>query len=378
MLLTSVLQRKVIPMVTATAAVSRGINSPFSFEEITLDSPNPDEILVKISSTGLCHTDLAVLGGDLPSPLPLVLGHEGAGTIVEIGSSVRGFAVGDNVAVSFASCGHCSNCLQGKEAYCDNFFALNFGGAREDGTTTMTDAAGAVVHGSFFGQSSFATYALVEARNAVKVPNSIDVNLTGPLGCGVQTGAGTVINTLKVPAGSSIIVSGTGAVGLSAIMAAKAVGATTIIAVDIIQSRLDTALTLGATHAVNGMDTDVVEQLLAITGGVGAEFAVDTTANGHVMENDIAAVRFGGNIALIGVPKPGATIPIAPLSGKNFYGVVEGDAVPQIFIPQLIAMYEAGMFPFDRLITTYPFAEIDRAIADTKSGAAIKAVLVMP
>jgi aryl-alcohol dehydrogenase len=365
---------------TAHAAVLRGVNSPFTFEDVELDDIRSTELLVKIVATGLCHTDLAVQHGDLPGAFPFVLGHEGAGIVEQVGSGVTDFAEGDRVAISFASCGHCANCLAGKEAYCLQFLPLNIAGAREDGSTTMTNADGETVHGSFFGQSSFATHAIVTARNAVKIPDGVPLEIVGPLGCGIQTGAGTVLNSINVPAGSSVIVSGTGAVGLSSIMAAKVAGATTIIAVDVLPERLEVAAKLGATHTVNGKTEDVVARVMEITDGLGAGYAVDTTAVPAVISNLVMATRFGATIALIGVPKAGAELPLGLVSGagKTLVGAVEGDSVPQIFIPQLIDLYKAGTFPFDELITTYPFDQIEKAIADTASGAAVKAVLTMP
>lgn len=364
-----------------TAAVTNGQDEPFSFEQLELEDPRADEILVRITSTGLCHTDLAVISGDIPSPYPIVLGHEGAGVVERVGGAVRDFAVGDRVALSFASCGHCANCLDGREAYCDSFMLLNFGGVREDGSVTLsrTAEAGAEepVHGAFFGQSSFASYALVAARNAVKVPEGIDPDLVGPLGCGVQTGAGAVLNSLRVGSGDSIVIAGTGAVGLSALMAAAATGATTIIAVDIIDSRLEEAARLGATHTVNSKERDVVEAVHEITGGRGTDFAIDTTGVGPVIAQIVQATSFGGTVGLLAVTKPGTAIEIPLLSGKRIVNLIEGDAVPQNFIPKLIALYRAGRFPFDSLITKYPFADIDRAIDDTKTGRAVKAVLTM-
>jgi aryl-alcohol dehydrogenase len=364
---------------TARAAVVRGVDSPFTFEEIVLSDIRPTELLVKIEATGLCHTDLAVVHGHIPAAFPFVLGHEGAGVVEQVGENVTEFAVGDRVGVSFASCGHCANCLSGREAYCTNFMVLNFSGAREDGSPTMATADGGEMKGSFFGQSSFATHAIVSERNAVKVPDEIPLSIVGPLGCGIQTGAGTVLNSLKVTAGSSVVVSGTGAVGLSAIMAAKVAGATTIIAVDVIDERLAFAERLGATHLINGKTDDVVARILEITGGVGAAYGVDTTAVPQVVENIITATSFGASVALVGVPKPGVTMPLGLISGsgKTLVGAIEGDAVPQVFIPQLVALYQAGLFPFDELITTYPFDQIEQAIADTQSGAAVKAVLTM-
>jgi aryl-alcohol dehydrogenase len=364
----------------AHAAVLRGLEEPFSFEDIVLDDIQPTELLVKIVATGLCHTDLSIVHGHIPTAFPRVLGHEGSGIVEQVGAGVTSFAVGDHVALSFASCGHCVNCLAGRESYCINFMLLNVAGVREDGTGTMTAADGAEMHGSFFGQSSFASYAIVAARNAVKIPDDIPLEIVGPLGCGIQTGAGTVLNTLGVTAGSSIVVSGTGAVGLSAIMAAKAAGATTIIAIDILDERLAFATKLGATHTVNGRTDDVVATILEITGGLGAAYAVDTTAVPEVIGNVVAATRFGATIALVGVGKPDAVIPLGLVSGagKTLVGAIEGDSVPQVFIPELIAMFRAGIFPFDELITTYPFTDVEKAIADTQSGAAVKAVLTMP
>lgn len=365
---------------SARAAVLRGVDSDFTFEDVVLDDIRADELLVKIVATGLCHTDLAVQHGDIPGAFPFVLGHEGSGVVEQVGAAVTDFAVGDHVGLSFASCGHCANCLVGREAYCLSFMALNVAGVREDGSTTMTGADDEVVHGSFFGQSSFASHAIVAARNAVKVPEGVPVELVGPLGCGIQTGAGTVLNSLGVSAGSSIVVSGTGAVGLSAIMGAKVAGATTIIAVDVLPERLEFATRLGATHTVNGRSEDVVARILEITGGLGAAYGVDTTAVPAVIGNLVEGTRFGATIALLGVPKAGAALPLGSVSGagKTLLGAIEGDSVPQVFIPELIDLYRAGRFPFDELITTYPFAEIEQAIADTASGKAVKAVLTMP
>ena len=365
--------------ITARAAVLDGVDAPFRFADVVLDDIRPDEVLVKITATGLCHTDLAVQHGHIPGAFPFVLGHEGAGVVEQVGSSVTGFAVGDHVAASFASCGHCTNCLTGAEAYCLNFFPLNIFGIREDGSVTLAAPDGSPIHGSFFGQSSFATHAIVSARNLVKIPEGVPLDIVGPLGCGIQTGAGTVLNSLDVPAGSSIVVAGTGAVGLSAIMAAKVAQATTIIAVDVLPERLEQAIELGATHAINGKTEDVVARIREITGGAGASYAVDTTAVPAVVENLVNATTFGAKIALVGVPKPGAKIDLGLVSGagKTLVGAIEGDSVPQVFIPQLLALHAAGQFPFERLITRYPFDQIEQAIADTQSGVAVKAVLTM-
>lgn len=364
---------------TIRAAVIPGVAQPFEFRDLQLDAIRPDEVLVKITATGLCHTDLAVQHGDIPSAFPVVLGHEGSGVVEQVGDAVSDFAVGDAVALSFAACARCRNCLAGREAYCVNFMALNFGGARENGEPTISDADGGTVAGSFFGQSSFATHAIAAAKNVVKLPEGAPVELAGPLGCGVQTGAGTVLNSLAVPAGGSIVVAGTGAVGLSGIMGAKVAGATTIIAVDIIEERLEFAKRLGATHTINSKHEDPVARIQEITGG-GADYALDTTGVAPVIEALLQGTAFGARIALVGVPKPGTTIPLGLVSasGKTIVGAIEGDAIPQNFIPQMLALHAKGEFPFDELITTYPFEQIERAIADSASGKTVKAVLVMP
>jgi aryl-alcohol dehydrogenase len=361
------------------AAVLRGVDEPFTFEDLTLDDIRPDEVLVKITAVGLCHTDLAVQHGDIPAGLPLVVGHEGAGVIEQVGSGVTGFAVGDAVALSFAACGSCRNCLAGREAYCVNFLMLNVAGIREDGTKTLTAADGGPVSGSFFGQSSFATHAIAAAKNVVKLPAATPLEIAGPLGCGIQTGAGTVMQSLGVPAGGTIAITGTGAVGLAAVMGAVVAGATTIIAVDILDSRLEFAAKLGATHTINSADEDPVARIREISGG-GVDYALDTTAIPQVVTSLFRSATFGAKIALVGVPRPGSVIDLGLISGSGVtvLAAIEGDAVPQTFIPQLVRLYQAGRFPFDELITTYPFDQLEQAIADTESGKTVKAVLVMP
>jgi aryl-alcohol dehydrogenase len=365
---------------TAHAAVLRGNDQPFTFEDILLDDIQPTEILVKIVATGLCHTDLAIVHGHIPLGLPIVLGHEGSGIVEQVGTAVTGLTVGDHVAVSFAACGHCSACLAGRETSCEKFVMLNMGGVREDGTGTMTAADGGKLTGSFFGQSSFSSHVVVAARNAVKLPDDFPLEIAGPLGCGIQTGAGTVLNSLNIGAGSSIVIAGVGPVGLSAVMAAKVAGATTIIAVDLLDERLAFATKFGATHIINGTTDDVAATILGLTDGLGADYGVDTTAEPSAIADVLGATRIGASIAVIGVPKPGAVLPLGLFSagGKTLIGALEGDAVPRTFLPRLIALHADGQFPFDQMITTYPFDQIEQAIADTQSGATVKAVLTMP
>jgi aryl-alcohol dehydrogenase len=364
---------------TVTAAVLREIDAPFQFEELALDELRAHEVLVKVTAVGLCHTDLAVQHGHLPQAMPLVAGHEGSGVVTEVGAAVTDVAVGDRVVLSFSVCGRCENCLSGRRAYCLNFAALNFSGARGDGSFTLRDASGQPVHSRFMGQSSFATYAIVTASDVVKIPDDAPLEIAGPLGCGIQTGAGTVLNSLAVSAGAAVVVAGAGSVGLAAVMGAKVAGATMIIAIDVMPERLELARSLGATHLINGKTEDTCARIREISGG-GVPYAIDTTGAAPVIASLLEATTLGARIALLGVTEPGATLDLALLSaaGKTVIGVYQGDAVPQRFIPQMLALHAAGQFPFDRLITQYRFDQLEEAIADTRSGATVKAVLSMP
>jgi aryl-alcohol dehydrogenase len=249
------------------AAVVREKGGPFSIETLSLESPRRDEVLVKVVATGLCHTDMVARDKVYPVPHPIVLGHEGAGIVESVGADVVKVAPGDSVVLTYLTCGRCKPCRLGRTAHCEKTFPLCFGGARLDGSTATFDGQGEKVHDHFFGQSSFATYALANERNVVKVSSDVPLERLGPLGCGIQTGAGAVMNALNVRPGTSFASFSVGAVGCSAIMAARAVGATTIIAIDIVPSRLEMAKELGATHAINSKQTNPVEAIRDITGG---------------------------------------------------------------------------------------------------------------
>jgi len=301
-------------------------------------------------------------------PLPAVLGHEGVGVVERVGNAVTAVAPGDRVVMSYQACGHCKPCLSGNPAYCAHSFPLNFGGSRPDGTNALrstTENEGGEIHGHFFGQSSFATHSLATERNIVKVGDDVPLELLAPLGCGLQTGAGAVLNSLKIPAGSSVVVIGTGTVGLAAVMAAKVAGASPIIAVDIVPERLALARELGATHTVDSKEEDTAARIAEITGS-GADYVLEITARPEMLTLAVDALAPLGTAALIGGAAAGAHAPVnmnALLGGRTVRGVAQGDSVPQLFIPQLIELYKAGRFPFDRLITFHGFDEIDHAVA---------------
>src|SRR5438309_488089 len=241
-------------MVDVVAAVVKAKGEPFKIEQVQLDEPRADEVLVKVVGTGVCHTDLICRDQWYPVPLPAVLGHEGSGVVEAVGSAVTKVQPGDHVVLSFVSCGECVACKEGAPAYCGGLYDLNFSGLRPDKTTALS-SGGSPVHGHFFGQSSFATYALAYERNVVKVDRTAPLELLGPLGCGIQTGAGAVLNSLHPDAGSSIVVFGVGSVGLAAVMAAHVAGCTTIVAVDLKPSRLEAAKRVGATHVIDPSST---------------------------------------------------------------------------------------------------------------------------
>ncbi|WP_037140331.1 NAD(P)-dependent alcohol dehydrogenase [Rhodococcoides fascians] len=362
-----------------TAAVVREPETPFQIEELDLDAPRPGEVRVRVHSVGICHTDIGVQRQWLPVPLPLVLGHEGSGEIDAVGDGVTRFAVGDKVVVTFDACGICITCRQGLPAYCIEFTMRNVSGGRLDGTNAISTISGDRVNGNFFAQSTFASYAVANERNIVKVPEDVDLSLLGPLGCGIQTGAGTVMNKLRPQAGSSLVVFGVGAVGLSAVMAARVVGCESVIAVDLVDERLDVAREVGATHTLRGDADALVDTIREIT-GTGADFAVDTTASTAVVRTAVSALAPAGTCAVLGFGKAGTEVRVDMLellmAGKTIVGVTEGNSRPHEFIPRLIELYRQGRFPIDRLVKKYSFQEINQAVEDLETGVAIKPVLV--
>ena len=363
------------------AAVIRKKGSPFLFEELDMEiQPRPDEVLVRIVATGICQTDVHIRNQEYPVPLPLVLGHEGAGIVEQVGDGVTTVQPGDHVTISYQACGSCPSCRSGHYPYCYHGFEVNFGGARLDGTNALSkysESGKETIHGHFFGQSSFATYALATEQNVVKVPNDVPLELLGPLGCGLQTGAGAVLNSLKVPSGSSIVILGVGSVGLAAIMAARIAGANPIIAVDVVPERLQLAEELGATHTINGKEENTAKRIKEIT-GFGAEYVLEITGRPQMLHMAVNVLAPLGTAAQIGGSPAGTEAPIdmtALLGGRTVKGIAQGDSIPQIFIPKLIDFYKAGKFPFDRLVRYYEFEEINQAMEDMLSGKVIKPIL---
>lgn len=362
--------------ITTTAAVVEEAGAPFVLQDVELDEPRPDEVLVRMVATGLCHTDLSAQAGALPFPLPGVLGHEGAGIVEKTGADVRAVAPGDHVLLSFSSCGDCPQCGAGRPAYCSSFHALNlFGGARRDGSPTMF-RDGEPVHGHFFGQSSLARHALVDERSLVRVPEGAPLGTLAPLGCGIQTGAGAVLNALRPGAGAKLAVFGTGAVGCAAIMAAALSGSSRIVAVDLVPARLELARELGATDTVDAGAGDVVAALRELCGGL--DYIVEATGSTTALSQAILSLAPRGTCAILSTYPHGATIPLDVnfmIDGRRVVGVSEGESDPRRFVPALAALYEQGRLPIDRLIRHYPFEKIEQAAADARAGVTIKPVL---
>jgi aryl-alcohol dehydrogenase len=367
------------PAMQITAAVARAQGAQLSLEIIDIEEPRDNEILVKVVATGVCHTDIVVRDGMMPTPLPVVLGHEGAGVVEKVGRAVSKVKAGDRVVMTFNSCGHCPTCKDHHASYCHEFFPRNFFAARTDGSSALS-IGDERINGNFFGQSSFATHAICHEVNVVKVPETAPLELLGPLACGIQTGAGAVMNALKVSAGKSFAVFGSGSVGLSAIMAANVVGATTIIAVDMNDERLAVARELGATHVINPGKVDATTEILAIT-GYGLHFALDTTGISSVIRGAVMALAPMGTCGILGASAMGSEIHLDEVhfmsGGRRLMGIVEGESNPDTFIPVLVELYAQGRFPFDRLVTFYDFADINQAINDSESGRTVKAIVRM-
>lgn len=358
-------------MIQARAAVLRAADAPFQLEDVVLDGPGNGEVVVRIAGVGLCHSDL-MPRTPFAKP-PVICGHEGAGVVEQLGPGVDSLAVGDHVVLSFDSCGSCVNCVAARPAYCDTFWPRNLTGYRVDRTTNARDADGVPLGGRWFGQSSFATHAVVAARNAVRVDPGLPIELLGPLSCGVLTGAGAVLNALDVRAGEGIVVFGAGAVGLSAVMAARAAGATKIVAVDVNPKRLELATELGATDTVDST-TDLRAQLKRHSG---VPYSLDTTGVPDVLSAALGVLRGGGVLGVLGTPRGDWTLTPRDLStGRSIRGILMGDATPRQFIPVLIDLWQQGLLPFDRLITTFPLERINDAERAMLDGDVVKPVLL--
>jgi aryl-alcohol dehydrogenase len=351
------------------AALRSVIGGSFDISTLELREPGPDELLIRIAACGVCHTDISMMS----SAGLMVLGHEGSGVVEAVGRDVREFATGDHVVLSYPSCGVCDACMTSQPYNCVRFSDL-FMGDRLAGTRPLRFNGRVVT--SFFGQGSFATHTVVHKRSAVKVDNSLDIKRLGPLGCGVQTGAGAVLNYLKPRPGRAIAVLGTGSTGLSAILAARSAGCAPIIAVDRLDSRLKLAKEFGATNCLNSEKSrDLQKEIIQLSGGI--RYALDTTGSMRLMTAALACLLPGGRgcgVAAAGIPHLDSE---AIALRKGWEEIIQGNAVPRVFIPSLIELYKKGRFPFDKMLTFFKFDDINEAFRQAEAAAIVKPVLTM-
>lgn len=362
------------------AAVLNGVNEQFKISDVELDEPKNNEVLVKLVASGVCHTDATVINGTVPLPFPAILGHEGSGIVAEVGPNVQNFKKGDHVVIGFAACGECKYCKAGMPGACVRFAELNMGsGAMKDHTHRLHTENGQDIS-NFFGQSSLATYAVTDTNNLAKVPDDVDLRYLGPLGCGFMTGSGSVLNALNPEAGSTLAIFGTGAVGLSGIMAGAIANCSHIIAIDINDERLELAESLGATDSINSKKEDVKEKIEELTQGSGIDYALDTTGVPAVIESALSSLAIKGQLATIAVSDKDITInPMNDLlmPSRTIKGVIEGDAVPQSYIPKLVSFYQSGKFPVNKLSKFYDLEQVDQAFEDSKAGKTVKPIIIL-
>ncbi|WP_082098965.1 alcohol dehydrogenase catalytic domain-containing protein [Demequina iriomotensis] len=340
--------------------------------EVRLDTLRGDEVLVDIAASGVCHTDLTAIDGGVPVGYPMVLGHEGAGTVVATGAAVAHVAVGDRVVLTFDSCGTCARCRDRHPAACVEFASRNYRGARPDGSPTMHDADGRPLGAAWLAQSSWSTRAIARAANTVPIGDEIPFALAAALGCGVLTGAGTVLNVLRPGLDDGLLVIGAGTVGLAAVMAARAAGCARIVVVEPSEARRALALELGAQVAIAPAELDPRAHRCTR--------ALDTVGTQGAIDAALGALAAPGMCATVAL-RPGANAitvsQTALLWGRSLVGVIEGDAVPATAVPMLVRLWRAGLLPLERLVTRFPFGHAAEAVRAARSGEAVKPVLVM-
>jgi aryl-alcohol dehydrogenase len=366
-----------MPTVNTVAAVYSQPEASFALECVTLDALRDDEVLVRNHASGICHTDVLAQSR---VALPAVLGHEGAGVVEAIGPRVTRVRVGDRVVVSYPWCGACSPCHEGEPFHCDQHMSLAFGGGRPDGSKPLSFHDGRPLSSAFFQQSSFARHSITTERAVVPVRDGGGYDRLAALACGIQTGAGSVLNTFRVGPLDGLAVFGVGAVGMSAVLAGKVAGAWPLIAIDVLQERLELAKELGASHVVHAARGNVRDAIREIA-PKGVRYALETSGVQQSLDDAIACLSTGGECGMVIAPHLGRAYPFSPSEvftrAASLRGIIQGSAVPATFIPKLLDLQRQGRFPYERLITQYRFEDINKAFADVKNGRAIKPVLLM-
>jgi Zn-dependent alcohol dehydrogenase len=330
------------------------LSQPLVIETVELAPPGPGELCVRVLAAGLCHSDLSVIDGSRLRPMPMVLGHEATGEIVELGADVQGFRVGDRVVFCFIpNCGRCEPCASGRPALCELGAAANAAGTLLGGGRRWLDANGVTLH-HLLGVSGFAEYTVVSARSAVRIDHDLVPEIAALFGCAVMTGVGAVVNTAKVSAGESVAIFGLGGVGLAALLGAHASGANPLIVLDVAAHKFELARELGATHCINAADADAIDQLRELAHG-GVQFAIESVGSERVLAQAYAATRRGGTTVTVGLPSPDRMLSVPALSlvteERTIKGSYMGSAVPSRDVPRFIALYRAGHLPVDRMLT---------------------------
>jgi len=350
----------------------------WSIETLDVDEPGANEVLVRVVASGICQTDVHARDGFFPISCPAVFGHEGAGIVERVGAGVTTLAPGDHVIMANPSCGACPDCLSGFETYCSRAAQLKQSGFRSDGKSVSFSRNGERIYGSFFQQSSFASHTLATARNTIRVPDDAPLEILAAFPCGVNTGAGAVLNVLHPQPGDSYVAFGTGTVGFAGLLAAKLSGCDPIIAVDLFDDRLALARSLGATHTVNAKHPQLVDEVRRLAGKRGAQFCLEAAGFPEALRSAVEVLAPRGTACLVGSARAGVDVSMEMRTlqqGRVVRGCVQGESDVQQFLPHLIALYQDGQLPIERLVRHYKHEEINDAVDDMLAGKTIKAVL---
>ncbi len=362
----------------ARAAVMSERHGRWTMETLDVAEPGPQEVRVRVMASGICQTDVHARDGFFPIPCPAVFGHEGAGVVEQVGRAVTTLKPGDHVIMANPSCGECPDCLAGFATYCSRAPVLKQSGYRSDGTSPSFSRGVEPIYGSFFQQSSFSSVTIAMARNTIRVPDDAPLDILAAFPCGVNTGAGAVMNVLKPHPGDSYVAFGTGTVGFAGLLAAKLLGCDPIIAVDLFDARLALALELGATHTVNANDPKLVDEVRRHAGGRGAQFCLEAAGFPKALRAAVDVLAPRGTACLVGSAGAGVDVQLemrAIQQGRIVRGCVQGESDIQTFLPHLIELYRDGKLPIERLVRHYPHTAINDAVADMLAGKTIKAVL---
>ena len=364
---------------TTSAQRPFSVSKPLSIEEVELDPPKRGEVLIKVKAVGLCHSDLVAITGERAKPMPIVIGHEAAGIVEEIGQDVQGFAVGDHVVPSYvASCGRCEMCSVGRPALCEPATIANANAVLKDGTTRLRQGSTRIHHHS--GVAGFAEYSVIPEEALVKIDKSVPFEHAALFGCGVVTGVGSVINTAQAKPGQFIAVVGLGGVGLSAVLAALAIGSGKVLALDLSEEKLAFARELGVHHALNAGDADVQAQISALTGG-GVHIAIETAGSNRALQMAYDITRRGGTTVTAGMPGPEAEITLSHLKiaaeERSIKGSYMGSCVAKRDIPRYLNMFQNGSLPVDKLMSrSIGFDDLNAAMDRLADAKTIREVLV--